>query len=173
MTGKYIINCVIIKHTKNFAYANSSEPMSTDDLFACGLTLLQQAEVCERTHTFVLKSIRSRLFSLSPHVQYCTWRLLGQYRVRVRHRYWYWYHSRMWHWEILWLGDWCTLGVTTSTTPQTLEGFPHIPLHLGAVVLELRNDEPKVDEPKNNNGGENDFWSHCLMSLFHAKFPKE
>ena len=68
MTGKYIINCVInhlTKTTKNFAYADSSEPMSTDDLFACGLTLLQQAKVCD---TFVLESIRERLFSLFRRV---------------------------------------------------------------------------------------------------------
>ena len=38
--------------------------MSTDDLFACGLTLLQQAKVCERTHTFVVESIREVVLSV-------------------------------------------------------------------------------------------------------------
>jgi len=97
--------------------------MSTDNLFACGLTPLQQAEVCERTHTFVLDSIRSRLFSLFR-----------------RHM--------------------------CRTTPQTPEGFPHIHLYPGAVVLEPNNDEHKVDEPKNNNEGEDDSWKH-------GKFPSE
>ena len=100
-------------------------------------------------------------------MQYCTWGLLRQYRVKVRHRhwYWYWYHIRMLHWDVLWSGHWCTM-VTTSTTPQTPEGFPHIHLQLGAVALEPKKDENKVDEPKNNDEGEDGSWNHWFTSLF-------